>query len=97
MPHAVLPKLAPLLLLACVLALPAAGQEEPPPATDPETRPDARLNPRLTDASLAEQMQQRASRPLAAAGVSPTVRSAIGQDQPNQPADASRLQIADVS
>ena len=97
MPHAVLPKLAPLRLLACVRALPAAGQEEPPPATDPETRPDARLNPRLTDASLAEQMQQRASRPLAAAGVSPTVRSAIGQVQPNQPADASRLQLADGS
>lgn len=97
MPQAVLPKLAPLLLLACLLALPAAGQDEAPPATDPETRPDARLNPRLTDASLAEQMQQRASRPLAAAGVSPTVRSAIGQVQPNQPADASRLRLADGS
>lgn len=97
MPQAVLPKLTSLLLLACLLAASAAGQEEAPPATDPETRPDARLNPQLTDASLAEQMQQRASRPVAAAGVSPTVRSAVGQVEPNQPADASRLPLADGS
>jgi hypothetical protein len=93
MPQAALPLFALLLLLAGPLAPSAGAQDE----DTPEARPDARLDPVLTDPSLDDQMRQRTSRPLAATAIRPTRRLTVGQVEPNQPADTSRLRLADGS
>jgi hypothetical protein len=80
------------LTLAAVPAL-AQVEEDAPPAE----RPDARLNPLLTDKSLDEQMLQRTTRPAGGISILPSERPGVEQVVPNQPVDAARLALADGS
>ena len=73
----------------------ALGQETPEQET-PE-RPPAELNPVLTDTSADRLLLERLSRPAGGVAVLPARGPAVGQVVPGQPADPSRLDLADGS
>ncbi len=101
--------LSSILLIVAPHALGQAGDAPPPTQTettdtgqDPpqdqdEPRPKADLNPLLTDTSLDAQMRQRLSRPAGGISIAPAQGPSIAQVVPNQPADASRYDLADGS
>ena len=79
------------LIAACALALPAIAQ------TDGADRPPVGENPLLTDRSADQLLRERISRPAGARAITPARGPTVDQVQPNQPADATRLDLADGS
>ncbi|MCC7389672.1 MAG: hypothetical protein IT431_12990 [Phycisphaerales bacterium] len=79
------------IIAACALALPAAAQ------TEVADRPPVGENPLLTDRSADQLLRERISRPAGARAITPARGPTVDQVQPNQPADATRLDLADGS
>ena len=102
----------PAMLLLCLLAgLPLSGGlyaaqddaappppvQDTPPATAPDRRPDARLDPLLTDISADEHMRDLLSRPLSGVPVKPSSLPVVQQVVPNLGASPERFPLADGS
>ncbi|MFG0260420.1 MAG: hypothetical protein ACF8LK_08730 [Phycisphaerales bacterium JB041] len=97
----------PATLTLCLLAglpftsAPCPAQDETPPPQDaaqaPERRPDARLDPLLTDISADEHMQDLLSRPVSGVPVKPSSLPVVQQVVPNLRANPERLPLADGS
>ncbi len=84
----------------------AQADDTPPPAREdaqteaertapPDRRPDARLDPLLTDISADENIRDRLTRPLGGIPVSPSRSPMVQQAVPNLGVDAARLALAD--
>ncbi len=88
---------------ACLAQADDTPPPPPPPAregteTEPETtsrRPDARLDPLLTDISADENIRDRLTRPLGGVPVAPSRSPMVQQAVPNLGVDTERLALAD--
>ena len=92
----------PATLMLCLLAgLPLAGgpcaAQGDPPETIPDRRPDARLDPLLTDISADEHMRDLLSRPLNGVPVKPSSLPVVQQVVPNLDTNTDRVRLADGS
>lgn len=101
----------PATLMLCLLAgLPLSGglcaaqddattppAQSTPSTTPPDRRPDARLDPLLTDISADEHMRDLLTRPASGVPVKPSSLPIVQQVVPNLGASAERLPLADGS
>ena len=92
----------PATLMLCLLAgLPLAGgpcaAQDDPQETTPDRRPDARLDPLLTDISADEHMRDLLSRPLNGVPVKPSSLPVVQQVVPNLDTNTDRVRLADGS
>lgn len=88
-------QMAVLLLVAACGGVQA--QESEPPEGEPERRPDARLDPLLTDFSADEHMRDRLTRPEGGIAISPSSLPTVQQVVPTLETDPLIVPLADGS